>query len=451
MIILHWIWGFLLLILFGTMAYISLREKEKRASAILLFTGIAASVFFFGLSLLPFSANSPVRWFFNFLPAGFLILLLPVGRRKQAPEAVITQQIDERDTMFSRQELTPGSDRYQEYYRAHPEALEADNRWRSNPGLLSPAASLSHPYGFPAANAQFRAVKALHPLVEKPVDAPPQEVNPEETSTFLKKWAIHLGAHSAGITLLKKHHLYHTGGRGDRYGKKYRPEHKYALAITVEMNFEMVKGAPRTPIVMESARQYFESGKIAVILAEWIRSMGYEARAHIDGNYQVVCPLVARDAGLGEIGRMGLLMTPRLGPRVRISVVTTNMPLLTDTPLHDSSVYDFCLRCKKCADACPGKAISGTEPENINGTVRWQIDQVKCYTVWTRFGTDCGRCVAVCPYAHADNPMHAMVRRFIRVSPLFTRFAVLADDLLYGRTPSPAALPDWIPGQKHQN
>ena len=31
---------------------------------------------------------------------------------------------------------------------------------------------------------------------------------------------------------------------------------------------------------------------------------------------------------LGVIGRMGLLMTPDLGPRVRISVVSTNMPLI---------------------------------------------------------------------------------------------------------------------------
>ena len=45
-----------------------------------------------------------------------------------------------------------------------------------------------------------------------------------------------------------------------------------------------------------------------------IRRLGYPARAHIDGNYRVIAPLVARDAGLGEIGRMGLLMTPRSRP-----------------------------------------------------------------------------------------------------------------------------------------
>lgn len=101
-------------------------------------------------------------------------------------------------------------------------------------------------------------------------------------------------------------------------------------------------------------------------MATFIRNLGYEARAHIDGNYEVVCPLVARDAGLGELGRMGLLMTPRLGPRVRISVVTTNLPLVTDEPLNDYSVTDFCTICKKCADACPSQAISFAPQEEID-------------------------------------------------------------------------------------
>ena len=80
--------------------------------------------------------------------------------------------------------------------------------------------------------------------------------------------------------------------------------------------------------------------------------MGYDARPHIDGNYQLICPLVARDAGLGEIGRMGLLMTESHGPRVRIAVVTTDMELLPDKYVKKHSVIDFCQMCKKCAERC---------------------------------------------------------------------------------------------------
>jgi reductive dehalogenase len=210
------------------------------------------------------------------------------------------------------------------------------------------------------------------------------------------------------------------------------------------MSHEMLKTAPAAPVVMESGQQYLNAGVIALQVATFIRNLGYEARAHIDGNYELVCPLVARDAGLGELGRMGLLMTPKLGPRVRISVVTTNLPLITDKPLNDYSVIDFCTICKKCADACPSQAISFSPQEEINGIKRWQINQEKCFTLWSTLGTDCGRCISVCPYAHPDNLLHNIVRTGIKNSSAFRKAALHLDDYFYGRKPAPAPLPDWV-------
>ena len=130
-----------------------------------------------------------------------------------------------------------------------------------------------------------------------------------------------MGAHSVGVTYVKDYHRYTHVGRGSDYGDPVDLDHKYAIALTVEMDKEMVDRAPRSPTAMESALQYVRSGVMAVQIADLIRRLGYRARAHIDGNYRVICPLVARDAGRGELGRMGLLMTPALGPRVRIAVV----------------------------------------------------------------------------------------------------------------------------------
>lgn len=183
---------------------------------------------------------------------------------------------------------------------------------------------------------------------------------------------------------------------------------------------------------------------MAVQVAEFIRSLGYPAKAHIDGRYQVVCPLIARDAGLGEIGRMGLLMTPELGPRVRIAVVTTDVPLLTDSRNRDESVLYFCAHCKKCADTCPSRAISFDDRQEIDGVSRWQISQEKCYTYWCEAGTDCGRCIKVCPYSHPDNFAHNLVRKSIRNSRLFARLAVKLDDFFYGKKPPPGELEKWM-------
>jgi len=206
----------------------------------------------------------------------------------------------------------------------------------------------------------------------------------------------------------------------------------------------MVASAPSGSIVMESGQQYLESGKIAIQLAKFIRNIGYEARAHIDGNYEVVCPLVARDAGLGEIGRMGLLMTPKLGPRVRIAVVTTNLSLEISKPVYDYSMIDFCIKCKKCADSCPSNAISFSDRKEIDGVKRWQINQEACFSLWCKIGTDCGRCVSVCPFSHHNSLMHNVVRAGIKNSSIFRLFALKMDDAIYGRKPAPKGLPDYL-------
>ncbi len=254
-----------------------------------------------------------------------------------------------------------------------------------------------------------------------------------------------------GITELKDYHLYTTGGRAERYGGEIENSHKYAIAFTVEMDKTMIHSAPTGSIVMESAQQYLDSGTVAIQVAQFIRNLGYPARAHIDGNYQVICPLVARDAGLGEIGRMGLLMTPKLGPRVRISVVTTDIPLLIDDRELDYSVTDFCKMCKKCAVACPSRAISFEDKKEIDGVKRWQINSEACFNLWCTLGTDCGKCVAVCPYSHPDNLLHNFIRFGIKNSKVFRKFAVVMDDAIYGKKPATANLPEWLQIYENDN
>jgi reductive dehalogenase len=260
---------------------------------------------------------------------------------------------------------------------------------------------------------------------------------------FIKRWAAKLGAVSTGVTKLRDYHLYSHVGRGPDYGQPVELGHSHAIAFTVAMDKAMLDHAPLAPTVMESAQQYLASGVVAVQVAQFIRNLGYDARAHIDGNYRVVCPLVARDAGLGEIGRIGLLMTPELGPRVRIAVVTTNLPLVPDERRR-SPMIDFCTRCMKCADACPSRAIPFEDRIEIDRVRRWRIDSEACFTFWCAAGTDCGRCVAVCPFSHPSSTLHNIVRLGIRNSSLFRRFALKMDDLFYGRVPATRKLPAWM-------
>jgi len=424
---------------------VSLQEKEKRAASRFFTLALLLPIPFLLVSFFEFPYQMPAGIILLVLTYGSAIVLAaPSGKKRLFTKPVTSTQIDERDTMFSRNELIPGTDAFKAYYKRKPEHKKVDDNFRAKAGLLQPGTSQYNPVAFASADTSFATIEALRDRVNGPVNKQKTETVPEDISQYIKNWSKKLGAINCGITELKSYHIYSVGGRKERRDKPVVNKHKYAIAFTVEMSKEMLSAAPAASVVMESGQQYLASGVIALQVAAFIRNLGYEARAHIDGNYEVVCPLVARDAGLGEIGRMGLLMTPKLGPRVRISVVTTNIPLAMDEPLNDYSVTGFCTLCKKCADACPSQAISFAPQEDINGVKRWQINQEACFTLWCTLGTDCGRCISVCPYAHPDNLLHNIVRTGIKNSSAFRKAALHLDDYFYGRKPVPAPLPEWV-------
>ena len=386
--------------------------------------------------------------------AAAILLLIPTGKPRSIEDPAASVRLDERTIMFSRAALDPGGDRFDEYYREYPQHRASDDRFRALPGLMSPDSRRYEPLSFAAAGGSFDTVEELAALVEGPPAPERKIIDRSEVTRFLKGWARKLGAVDCGVTTLRDYHVYSVKGRGPHFGEDIdlhgEGGHRFAVAFTVEMDHGNLGTAPAGPTLMESAQQYLAAGAIAVQIAAFIRRLGWEAEAHIDANYKVVCPLVARDAGLGEIGRMGLLMTPALGPRVRIAVVTTDLPLEMDRRNFDPTVLHFCGICRKCADICPTNAIPAEGPAAIDGVQRWRIDQEACYSYWCAVGTDCGQCIKVCPYSHPDSLLHNIVRWGLKRSWVFRHFALRMDDLLYGRRPGPLPHDSWLPSPKQR-
>lgn len=437
--------GMSLLIFFIYASVISLFEKEQRAANYFLISGLIISIpmLIIGWSNFEFKEMLEVI-ILAIIVITVLLFLIPIRFRNRFAFSIPIEKIDERDTMFSRNELIKETKNYNDYYIDKPGKQKVDDNIKNNPGLLNSKAVNHHPAMFMSSNASFFTIDALKSKVDGDVSEKKYIFSENDITTYIKKWAIKLGALNVGITELKDYHSYSYRGRKGNYNNKVELNHKFAIAFTVEMDFDNVRSGPLAPIVMESAQQYLASGAIAVQIAEFIRSLGYPARAHIDGDYEVVCPLVARDAGLGEIGRMGLLMTPKYGPRVRLGVVTTDLPLTIDENGHNPAVIEFCTNCKKCAVVCPSKSISLEDQTDIGGVKRWQINQEACFDLWTKVGTDCGRCMSVCPYSHPDNFLHNIVRFGIQNSSIFSRIAVNLDDVIYGKKPLVKQPPTWM-------
>ena len=431
--------GLLISLAFGAFGIQSLAERERRAVGVAFALAVIGLIVLLLALVLPSTAKLILLGLLAAASlAGVILFAAPIGRADRGND-VPPARVDERDIMFARARLVPGSPRYEAYYAAHPEHRAGDDATRRLPGLLSPDAKKAHPLHFASAEACFAVPAALREWVDGPVAPAPRTFAPDAITAYLKGLTRYYGARSVGVTELRPYHIYTHIGRGSgEWGAAVTLDHRYAIVFTVEMDCGMVGAAPAAPEVLETAKQYSEAAQIAVQLAALIRSLGYPARADIDGNYRVVAPLVARDAGLGEIGRMGLVMTPDLGPRVRLGVVTTDLPLAQDARGDDTSVLDFCRICRKCAENCPSRSIPFDDRQEIDGALRWQVDGATCFRYWNVIGTDCGRCMAVCPYSHPDNAAHNAVRWAIRRSGFAWRAALRLDDAFYGRRPAPA-------------
>jgi epoxyqueuosine reductase QueG len=102
-------------------------------------------------------------------------------------------------------------------------------------------------------------------------------------------------------------------------------------------------------------------------------------------------------SGAGWIGKNGLLVTQKFGPRVSCGTVLTNAPVRPAEPILESRCDD----CDVCVRACPAGAITGNlwKREMANGGL---INRSRCQE-WLllnkrQFGEEiCGICLKVCP------------------------------------------------------
>lgn len=314
------------------------------------------------------------------------------------------KRIDERDVMFSRMGYVKGTDQYKDYYTRHPEHQENDDRLRALPNINGEGTATFNEVISPFADAAFEFLYDIKNLSERQPAQVKVEATPEEMTYRIKQFARYLGAVDVGITKMEEHHYYSVRGRReDTYGKEVGYPHKYGIAFTVEMDRDMINRAPQLEEMIAVTKGYVDAAIIGMWLTYYITNLGYEARNNMDGNYLVVAPRVAQDAGLGEIGRANILITKEQGMRVRIGVVTTNLELIPDQPI-DLGIRRFCELCGKCSMTCPGKAIAQGDAKVMDDFTGWRMEQEKCYEVWRKVGTDCGVCLSVCPFSQVMDP-----------------------------------------------
>jgi epoxyqueuosine reductase len=212
---------------------------------------------------------------------------------------------------------------------------------------------------------------------------------------------------------------------------------KYVIVYTVQMSEETLKRAPTVLGSQTTSLAYKRGRQIQGSMQEFLRGLGYMGLGESSTNALGIAPAFGVLAGLGEMSRLNRLITPEFGPMVRVFKMLTDLPLATDKPI-DAGIMEFCKRCKKCAEACGGGALSYDDepsweikgPWNNPGHKAFFEDSLKCREFQRReTGTNCGICFAVCPFAKKDKAwIHEWVKAGASTAPFMDGFFRSMDD-----------------------
>jgi len=444
----------------------SLREREDHAA---IFAGIQFVFFLGGLVLFVLAyANglfetAPGRvllvLMLAFTAAGVWLLFKRNGENPKALQGTAgsivgeVERVDERETVFARDILQSGTDSYKEMYEKHPEWEERDTGRSAMGGPVGEMGRIDKPNGDANNSAAIASILMPSylsaPHIVRPVNFRGEklDLDPEEATLRVKGFARSLGADLVGVARVNPLWVYSHRGmdasqQGEEWGQTLEVSHEYVIVLATEMSFDMVQTSPHSSTIIETARNYAEGASISTRLAQFIANLGYSATAEHFAYYNSLLVPMAVDAGLGELGRHGYLITKELGPRLRLAGVTTDLPLVPDKPA-DIGVEDFCSRCAKCAACCPSRSIPSGPQKAVNGTLRWKLNGETCHDFWAKVGTDCNICMRVCPYSHDRSFPHRLITEAVTRNQNARRLFLFMDDLFYGWKPQAKSAPGW--------
>ncbi|MBI3326291.1 MAG: hypothetical protein HYZ81_06270 [Nitrospinae bacterium] len=275
-------------------------------------------------------------------------------------------------------------DFYSREYPIETQNIErsADREWAMT--ILSPEA-----YAHRKEHEQLNA-----PLIEAarvtgeiaPTGTPDPDLDPTELTEMVRGKAREMGFAEVGFTYYNRDYTYLSKKKWARYD--------HAICLAMEQDYEATQTIPSMAAEHTHFGVYRVEGKVGLELADWIRSLGYHAQVHSpNDNSAAYIPMFVQ-AGLGQLGANGQLLSPHFGSRARLMIITTDAPLQYDAPI-DYGIHKFCQTCQVCVQRCPARALM-KEKIWYRGAEKNKLIYKRCRPVMARY-LGCGICMKVCP------------------------------------------------------
>jgi len=250
--------------------------------------------------------------------------------------------------------------------------------------------------------------------------------------------------------------------KGPRVGKRVLPtKAKWAINYTLQMSNDSINNN-------FSDRRYGHGRHIQRQLQGWLSGLGYLAHGPLDytNNFSENVAFAVL-GGISEVGRWYSSISPKFGSSLGVAAtIVTDLPLAPTYPI-DSGIHRMCFDCMKCAEMCPGGAISRMgnpkgpivrEPswEALGPWNRWSgrsafdakhpelgkvnlnsykgVDEPGFMKHWWYSPADCNLTTAInacgsfacgsrCVFANGtESVVHSLVKSTIAVTPVFNSF-----------------------------
>lgn len=213
----------------------------------------------------------------------------------------------------------------------------------------------------------------------------PLTVDPARLTDELRRRAAELGLSAVGVAGFDPRYstaVFDPAVSGDR-----------VVVCILEQPWGATQRIPSVHAELGALTTYTATVSLAAKLAQFLHAQGFAAEAHDNGGPHLVIPY-AVEAGLGQLGLNGQLLTPTAGSRCRVVTISTMAPLTVDKPI-DYGVPALCDACQACVERCPSGAIPNQRRMH-RGVEKAKINTKRCLPVVAKV-EGCGVCMKVCP------------------------------------------------------
>jgi ferredoxin len=208
---------------------------------------------------------------------------------------------------------------------------------------------------------------------------------PAELTRMVKEEAARLGINAVGVAPYDRKYVF------AEYQDLVEPGS--VIVCLLEQDWAATQAIPSHRGERAAFATYVELMERTIKLAEMLHGLGYRAQAQPMEGYGVAIHYAVQ-AGLGQLGLNGQLLTPETGSRARPGMISTNAELVFDEPV-DYGIEEICNSCKVCIRRCPVGALPAQRRE-FRGVVKGKLKAERCAPIVAQ-ANGCAICMKVCP------------------------------------------------------